>query len=298
MLFRSVLDGVLASDVALEANLERCVHVGVVGCVVACRIAVGDGSDLQFVPELADRSDRGNRGFTMPAYHGRVPLILVIDDEPSVREIASAYLERHGFEVRSASNGLDGLRLALETNPALVVLDIMLPALDGLEVLKRLRLERSIPVLLLSARGDEFDRVLGLELGADDYLTKPFSPRELVARVKAVLRRGGIEIAGSALQHGALRLDPLTRAVTLGGQGVELSALEFDLLAALLRSPGRVFTREELIAAVWGEDFAGVDRVVDVHISSLRRKLGDDAERPRFVATVRGVGYRLLEVAL
>ena len=227
-----------------------------------------------------------------------MPLILVIDDEPSVREIAGAYLERHGFEVQSASNGLDGLRLALETHPALVVLDIMLPALDGLELLKRLRLERSIPVLLLSARGDEFDRVLGLELGADDYLTKPFGPRELVARVKAVLRRDGINTGDESRLHGALRLDPLTRSVTLSGHPMELSALEFDLLHALLRSPGRVFTREELISVVWGEAFAGVDRVVDVHISSLRRKLGDDAERPRFVATVRGVGYRLLEVML
>ncbi len=226
-----------------------------------------------------------------------MPLILVIDDEPNVREIASAYLERHGFEVRTASDGLAGLRLALETDPALIVLDIMLPKLDGLEVLKRLRLERPIPVLLLSARGDEFDRVLGLELGADDYLTKPFSPRELVARVKAVLRRGNMEVAGNVLQHGALRLDPLTRSVTLEGHSIDLSTLEFDLLAALLRFPGRVFKRDELIATVWGEDFSGVDRVVDVHISSLRRKLGDDADHPRFVATVRGVGYRLLEVA-
>ena len=181
-----------------------------------------------------------------------MPLILVIDDEPSVREIAGAYLERDGFHVQTTSNGLDGLRLALETHPALVVLDIMLPNLDGLEVLKRLRSERSIPVLLLSARADEFDRVLGLELGADDYLTKPFSPRELVARVKAVLRRGGISTADESCLHGALRLDPLTRSVTLSGHPVELSALEFDLLHALLRSPGRVFTREELIAAVWG----------------------------------------------
>ena len=232
-----------------------------------------------------------------PRIMTNVPLILVIDDEPSVREIAGAYLERQGFEVRTASNGLDGLRLALETNPALVVLDIMLPMLDGLEVLKRLRLERPMPVLLLSARGDEFDRVLGLELGADDYLSKPFSPRELVARVKAVLRRGGVETAGSVLQHGALRLDPLTRSVTLEGQAIDLSALEFDLLHALLRSPGRVFKRDELIGSVWREDFSGVDRVVDVHISNLRRKLGDEADRPRFVATVRGVGYRLLEVA-
>lgn len=252
--------------------------------------------ESEAAPELS--MNRPITALHSPRIMDTVPLILVIDDEPSVREIAGAYLERHGFEVQAASNGLDGLRLALETNPALVVLDIMLPVLDGLEVLKRLRLERAIPVLLLSARGDEFDRVLGLELGADDYLTKPFSPRELVARVKAVLRRGAMDSAGSLLQHGALRLDSLTRSVTLEGHSIELSALEFDLLGALMRSPGRVFKRDELITAVWGEDFSGVDRVVDVHVSHLRRKLGDEADRPRFVATVRGVGYRLLEVTL
>ena len=225
-----------------------------------------------------------------------MPTILVIDDEPSVREIAGAYLERQGFDVRTASDGADGLRMALELNPALIVLDIMLPKINGLDVLKQLRLEHPTPVLLLSARGDEFDRVLGLELGADDYLTKPFSPRELVARVKAILRRGGVnDAANTALRHGALRLDPDTREVTLEGQSIELSTLEFNLLYALMRQPGRVYQREELIASVWGSDFTGVDRVVDVHIAGLRRKFGDAAERPRFLATVRGVGYRLLE---
>jgi DNA-binding response OmpR family regulator len=227
-----------------------------------------------------------------------VAMVLVVDDEPSVREIAGAYLERQGFEVRTASDGPAGLRAALELQPALVVLDIMLPGMNGLDVLRCLRLEQPTPVLLLTARGDEFDRVLGLELGADDYLTKPFSPRELVARVKAILRRGaGAHAAGAAIRHGGLRLDPDTREVTLDGRGVELSTLEFDLLHALMRQPGRVFKREELIASVWGSDFPGVDRVVDVHVSGLRRKLGDDAERPRFLATVRGVGYRLLEAS-
>ena len=223
-------------------------------------------------------------------------MILVIDDEPSVREIAGAYLERQGFDVRSANDGADGLRMALDLNPALIVLDIMLPKMNGLDLLKQLRLERPTPVLLHSARGDEFDRVLGLELGADDYLTKPFSSRELVARVKAILRRGSASDGASvALRHGALRLDPDKREVTLEGQGIELRTLEFYLLHALMRQPGRVYQREELIASVWGSDFSGVDRVVDVHIAGLQRKLGDDAERPRFLATVRGVGYRLLE---
>ncbi len=221
--------------------------------------------------------------------------ILVIDDEPNVRDIARGYLEREGFLVKTASSGLDGLQQILESAPQLVVLDLMLPELNGLEILKRLRPQNKTPVLLLTARGEEFDRVLGLELGADDYLTKPFSPRELVARVKAILRRTNTPSTSQALQHGNLRLDPQTREVFIAENTVTLSALEFDLLHTLLLQPMRVFSRNELINAVWGSDFPGVDRVVDVHISSLRRKLGDDPEHPRYLATVRGVGYRLLE---
>ncbi len=225
----------------------------------------------------------------------RVPLVLVIDDEPNVREIVQAYLEREGFEVQTASTGNQGLQLISDLEPQLIVLDVMLPGIDGIEILKRIRPLNRTPVLLLTARGEEFDRVLGLELGADDYLTKPFSPRELVARVKAILRRTGFESSSEIVRHGDLQFDPSTRQVHIAGMEILLSALEFDLLRVLLAQPMRVFSRNELIDAVWGGDFPGVDRVVDVHISSLRRKLGDDAERPRYLSTVRGVGYRMLE---
>jgi DNA-binding response OmpR family regulator len=224
-----------------------------------------------------------------------VPLVLVIDDEPNVREIVQAYLEREGFEVQTASTGTTGLQYISDLEPQLIVLDVMLPGIDGIEILKRIRPLNRTPVLLLTARGEEFDRVLGLELGADDYLTKPFSPRELVARVKAILRRTGLETSSEMVRHGDLKLDPNTRQVHIANTEIVLSTLEFDLLRALMAQPMRVFSRNELINAVWGHDFPGVDRVVDVHISSLRRKLGDDAERPRYLSTVRGVGYRMLE---
>ena len=220
----------------------------------------------------------------------------MIDDEPNVREIVQAYLEREGFEVHTASTGTQGLRYITELEPQLIVLDVMLPGIDGIEILKRIRPLNRTPVLLLTARGEEFDRILGLELGADDYLTKPFSPRELVARVKAILRRTGLEPSSEIIRHGDIKLDPNTRQVYIADVEILLSALEFDLLRVLLAQPMRVFSRNELINAVWGGNFPGVDPVVDVHVSSLRRKLGDQVERPRYLATVRGVGYRMLEV--
>ena len=216
----------------------------------------------------------------------------MVDDEPSVREIVSAYLEREGMTVTLARDGVEALEKARESDPHLVVLDLMLPKLDGLEVCRRLREERDVAVVMLTARGEELDRVLGLELGADDYVTKPFSPRELTARVKAVLRRAGREPSGRPLVAGDLRLDPAGRRATLAGDDVNLTALEFDLLQALMSAAGRVFTRDDLIERVWGGDYPGVDRVVDVHVSSLRRKLGGGE---RFIATVRGVGYRFNE---
>lgn len=218
--------------------------------------------------------------------------VLVVDDEPSVRKVAVAYLEREGFTVRTASDGLDGLRQAEAGDLALIVLDVMLPKMNGLDVCKRVRATSNVPILLLTARGEEFDRVLGLELGADDYVVKPFSPRELVARVKAILRRTSGESAPLAVTYEDLRIDPVTRTVSVAGQPLDLSALEFDLLYALSRAPGRVFTRNELIQKVWGEDFPGVDRVVDVHMVSLRKHLGESGQAPRFLHAVRGVGYR------
>lgn len=218
--------------------------------------------------------------------------VLVVDDEPSVRKVAVAYLEREGFAVRTASDGLDGLRQAEAADLDLIVLDVMLPKMNGLDVCKRVRATSNVPILLLTARGEEFDRVLGLELGADDYVVKPFSPRELVARVKAILRRTSGESAPLAVTYEDLKIDPVTRTVSVAGQPLDLSALEFDLLYALSRSPGRVFTRTELIQKVWGEDFPGVDRVVDVHMVSLRKHLGESGQAPRFLHAVRGVGYR------
>ncbi|OLV17283.1 response regulator transcription factor [Deinococcus marmoris] len=218
--------------------------------------------------------------------------ILVVDDEPSVRKVAAAYLEREGFQVLTASDGLDGLQAAQAPGLALVVLDVMLPRLDGLEICKRLRAVSDVPIILLTARGEELDRVLGLELGADDYMVKPFSPRELVARVKAVLRRVSGEAAPAAVVYGNMRIDPVTRTARLAGQRLDLSALEFDLLYVLVKTPGRVFTRTELIERVWGEDFPGIDRVVDVHMVSLRKQLGESGQSPRLIHAVRGVGYR------
>lgn len=218
--------------------------------------------------------------------------VLVVDDEPSVRKVAAAYLEREGFRVQTAADGLDGLHQAEGSQLALVILDVMLPKMNGLDVCKRIRMSSNVPIILLTARGEEFDRVLGLDLGADDYMVKPFSPRELVARVKAILRRTSGETAPAAVTYDEMEVDPVTRTVRLAGQTLELSALEFDLLYELAKAPGRVFTRNELITRVWGEDFPGVDRVVDVHMVSLRRHLGESGQSPRFLYAVRGVGYR------
>ncbi len=207
-----------------------------------------------------------------------------------------AYLAREGFEVSVARDGVSGLERALTERPALIVLDWMLPGLSGSEFLRRLRRERSTPVIMLTARTEESDRIVGLELGADDYVPKPFSPRELVARVKAVLRRTGPPVTGGRreVEHRGLLLDPERREASLVGLDLELTTLEFDLLFVLMEAPGRVFSRNELIDRVWGGDFSGVDRVVDVHVSNLRQKLarlqGED-----LLVTVRGVGYKLAD---
>jgi len=226
--------------------------------------------------------------------------ILVVDDEPTLLHSVRAYLEQEGYRVRTALNGRAALREIRAFEPDLIVLDIMLPELDGLEVLRRLRRGdvaptfRDVYVIMLTARADEMDRVVGLELGADDYVTKPFSPRELVARVKASLRRmggtEGREREKYVFRH--LRLDPEARLVRKDGEEVELTPIEFDLLHALVRHAGRVLSREQLVEQVWGADYYGDERVVDVHIGRLRKKVEEDPAEPELIETVWGMGYR------
>lgn len=225
--------------------------------------------------------------------------ILVVDDEPPIVELVTGYLEREGWSVSSAGDGLAALDAVRDLRPDVVVLDVMLPGIDGIEVCRRLRTFSDAYVLMLTARSEEIDRIMGLTVGADDYLVKPFSPRELVARVKVLLRRP--RASGEAESSGALppglELDVARRLVRIDGVAVEPTALEFNLLAALARSPGVVISRQALLETVWGSSLAGDDHLVDVHVANLRRKLGDDPATPRFVETVRGVGYRLREDA-
>lgn len=219
--------------------------------------------------------------------------ILVVEDDADTARVLRAYLERDGFAVAVASDGVSGLEAAFEAPPDLVVLDWMLPGLDGLSFLRSLRRGETVPVIMLTARTEEGDRVAGLEAGADDYVAKPFSPRELIARVRAVLRRTSTPATrDEVISVAGLRIDGGRRTVEVGGRAVTLTALEFDMLTALAAAPGRVFGRDELIERVWGPDFAGVDRVVDVHVSNLRQKL-EVAGAVGVIGTVRGVGYRL-----
>lgn len=219
----------------------------------------------------------------------------MVDDEASIREVIVPYLRDEGFDVDEASNGEEALSAFRRRPYDLVVLDLRLPGIDGLGVLRELRATSAVYVIVLTARADEADRVIGLELGADDYLTKPFSPRELAARVRAVLRRRRDDTERDETRHfEGLTFDPSRREVLVDDVAVDLTALEFELLAAMVGSPGRVFTRRQLIERVWGWDFYGDERVVDVHVRNLRRALGDPAESPRFVGTVRGVGYKFV----
>jgi len=222
--------------------------------------------------------------------------ILVVDDEPDLRRMLRRYLEAEGFEVAEAAGGEAALSRTRGAAPDLIVLDVGMPGMDGFAVLQEIRKVSDIPVIMLTARTEEVDRVVGLTIGADDYVTKPFSPRELVARVRAVLRRGGAGRAESddVLEFDGITLDLAGRQVRTDGRNLDLSALEFDLLAALASAPGRVFTRAQLLERVWGWDYFGAERVVDVHIGNLRKTLGDDASDPRFVGTVRGVGYKFV----
>ena len=222
--------------------------------------------------------------------------ILVVDDEARIRGIVRGYLENDGYEVAEAGDGDAALTIADDWRPDLVVLDVMMPGADGLEVLRRLRTTSEVPVILLTARSEEVDKLVGLSVGADDYVTKPFSPRELVARIKAVLRRGAAQPADAAerLAYAGLVIDVDAREIERNGRPVDLSTLEFDLLLALARAPGRVLTRRQLLEKVWGYDFYGDERVVDVHIRSIRKALGDDANAPELISTVRGVGYKFV----
>jgi DNA-binding response OmpR family regulator len=223
--------------------------------------------------------------------------VLVADDEARIRELLAGYLEAEGFDVTLAADGNEALRAARECRPDVVLLDVMMPGIDGVEVLRRLRTESDVYVIMLTARSEEVDKLIGLSVGADDYVTKPFSPRELVARTRAVLRRGrgtSQGVATERLEFDGLLVDVTRHEVSRNGVPVELSALEFDLLVALARAPGRAFTRSQLLQQVWGWNFFGDERVVDVHIRNIRRALGDSADAPQLIGTVRGVGYKFL----
>jgi len=218
--------------------------------------------------------------------------ILVVDDEKPIVQTIQAYLEREGFTVYTAFDGSTALKAVRAYRPDLVVLDIMLPGLDGLEVLRQIRTFSDVYVIMLTARTEEPDRIVGLTMGADDYMTKPFSPRELVARVKAVLRRQRANTTDLPLRFRRLQIDYAARKVWKDGEEVNLTPLEFDLLYTLARHHGRALSREQLIESVWGYDYFGDDRVVDVHIGHLRKKIEDKPAQPTLIVTVRGVGYR------
>jgi DNA-binding response OmpR family regulator len=226
--------------------------------------------------------------------------ILVVDDEPGIVRLISMYLDREGFRTVAAHSGAEALSRLSVTQPSLVILDLMLPDVDGWEVCREIRRVSTVPIIMLTARESDEDKVAGLELGADDYVTKPFKPRELVARVKAVLRRVNVppaEQAGRVLDLGNLQINLDKREVRLEGEPVTLRAKEYDLLVELARKPGFVFKREQLLQDVWGYDFFGDSGTIDVHVRRLRAKLHDDSQNPRFIETVWGVGYRMKEAA-
>ena len=220
---------------------------------------------------------------------------LVVDDEPPLVKVVSTYLEREGFEVASAGDGERAVALARELDPDVIVLDLMLPGIDGIEACRQIRAFSDAYIVMLTARVEEVDRIVGLSTGADDYVTKPFSPGELMARVRAMLRRPRTsrEPSGVVRRFGDLEIDPVAREVRRGGEPVELTKIEFDLLDVLSSEPRVAFSRERLLERVWGGEWYGDDHVVAVHVGNLRAKLGDDPRAPRYVRTIRGVGYRM-----
>jgi len=222
--------------------------------------------------------------------------ILVVDDNPKITEVLGAYLEAEGFTVLTAADGTAALEAAEANHLDLALLDVMLPGVDGIELTRRLQRDHDTPVILVTARTDEVDRLIGLEVGADDYITKPFSPREVVARVRAVLRRSeraSASEAGGITRIGEISIDPERRAVSVAGAAVDLTRTEFDVLLTLASHPGRVYTRMQLMEAAQGDAFEGYERTIDAHVKNLRRKLGDDSKAPRYIRTVFGVGYKL-----
>ncbi|MEZ0241693.1 MAG: response regulator [Chloroflexota bacterium] len=224
--------------------------------------------------------------------------VLIVDDEPKIVQLARDYLEHAGFAVLTAGDGASAIQVVRTRRPDLVVLDLGLPGLDGLDVTRTLRAESTTPIVMLTARDDEIDKLLGLELGADDYITKPFSPRELVARVKAVLRRSErVPDAGQTLAVGDLVLDVPRMRTEVAGRAIELTSTEFSILATMARQPGRVFTRSQLLDAVRGVAFESYERAIDTHIKNIRRKIEPEPREPRYLLTVYGVGYRLAEPA-
>ena len=223
-----------------------------------------------------------------------VPTVLVVDDAPEIVRLTRDYLEHAGFSVLVAADGRAALQVARTRTPDVIVLDLGLPGMDGLDVTRELRRASSVPIIMLTARADESDKLVGLELGADDYVTKPFSPKELVARVRAVLRRA--QQAALPLDHislGELELDRARRELRIGGRRVDVTATEFDLLATLAAQPGRVFTRSQLLDAIHGTAFEAYERAIDAHVKNLRRKIESHPQAPRYIETVFGVGYRL-----
>jgi DNA-binding response OmpR family regulator len=223
--------------------------------------------------------------------------ILIVEDDQNIASLVEQYLEREGFDTLRAQDGPDGLALARRHRPLLVILDVMLPGLDGWEICRRLRRESDVPIVMLTARADEVDRVAGLSIGADDYVVKPFSPRELVERVKAILRRsaGQAVPAAAVVEQGPVRVDEERHEVTVDGRPVALTPSEFKLLHAMISQPGRVFTRDELLNRIQRHGETVVDRVVDVHVGKLRQKIEPDPSKPQFILTVHGVGYRFAD---
>jgi DNA-binding response OmpR family regulator len=223
--------------------------------------------------------------------------VLIVEDDRNTASLVATYLEREGFATVVAHDGEEALRMAARHPPLFIILDIMLPRLDGWEVCRRIRKNSDVPILMLTAREEEIDRVMGLSIGADDYVVKPFSPRELVERVKAILRRARPrEEEAKVLAHRGLVLDPAKHKVSLDGRSITLTSMEYRLLHALMRSPGKVYSRDELLERIHQEGESVVDRVVDVHIGKLRQKIEAEPARPRYIHTVRGFGYRFADV--